>query len=158
MPVATCLSESDALHLSMDARIVAVRWDLVEWGVVFDLDTPVSEATGAAMKRAWLVFSGLDHLTVPMLGVRLPTGLWLTSSLDVEPAPDGFRTYSCHGLFAVPDGAKVRANLQSLVVQAQSLVGVVSTNEAAPIDYGLAFDVRRKLASDDEMLRALCSP
>jgi hypothetical protein len=157
MPVATCLAESDALRLSMDARIVAVRWDLLEWGVVFDLDTPVSEAKRSAMKRAWLVFSGLDQLTVPMLGARLPTGLWLTSSLDVEPAPQGFRTYTCHGHFAVPDGAGVRANLKALVVQAQSLVGVVSTNGAPPIDYGLALDVRRKLASDDEMLRALAS-
>jgi hypothetical protein len=157
MPVATCLSESDALDLSFDARIVAVRWDLEEWGVVFDLDTPVSEAVGAAMKRAWLVFSGLDYLTVPMLGARLPTGLCLISSFGVEPAPKGFRTYTCHGVFAVADGAGVRANPQILVVQAQSLVGVVSTNEALPIEYGLALDLRRKLASDDEMLQALRS-
>jgi hypothetical protein len=157
MPIATCLSESDALDLSLDARIVAVRWDLVEWGVVFDLDTPVSEATGAAMKRAWLVFSGLDHLTVPLLRVRLPTGLWLTSSLDVEPAADGFRTYTCYALVGVPHGAEVRASSNTVIVQSQSLVGVVSTNEARPIDYGLALDVRRKLASDDEMLRALPS-
>jgi hypothetical protein len=158
MILAGRVEEHDALALSWDARIVAVRWDLVPWGLVLDLDTPVSEAKGAAMRRAWLVFSGISEVTIPMRANRLPTGIWLTSSFDVDDKDEhGLRMYACRALLPTFDGDRLRGedSAGELSVRAQSLVAVLSMGSDTPAEYGLAWEVRVGLSSDQDMLSAL---
>ena len=147
----------DALNLSRDSRIVALRWDLVPWGIVLDLDVPISEAEGAAMRRAWLLFSGVADVTIPMQSSRLPTGIWLTSSFAVEACAQELLLYTCRALLPEFDGNRLRENgtLGRISIRAQSLVGVVSENSSLAGEYGLALKARTDLASDQEMLASL---
>lgn len=141
--------------LTTDARIVAIRWDLLEWGVVFDLDTPVSESEGAAMRRAWLAFSGVAEVTLALQNARLPTGIWLKSSLESMLDDEGFRRYTCQALLPVFEGHSLRSEGMSstLSIRAQDVVGVVSRNSEAPREYGLSFESRQRLCADLEMLK-----
>lgn len=90
MSSAIRLQDEDVRALTTDARIVAMRWDVLEWGVVLDLDVPVSEANDAPMRRAWLAFPGVSEITLAMHEARLPTGIWLTSSLEARPDEGAF--------------------------------------------------------------------
>jgi len=153
------LEESDALHLTRDARIVAIRWDLIEWGLVLDLDVPVSESAGAPMRRAWIVFNGVADVTIPMADARLPNGIWLTSALGVAPAQSGFRGYSCQALFPNFEGnERAAADAHSgMFIRAQSLVGVISTDSGNPSESMLSYEVRNRLSSDLSMLEAIAN-
>jgi hypothetical protein len=150
------ISEDEASKIAIDARIMAIRWDVIEWAVVLDIDTPDSEAPGARMRRAWLVFTGVSDMTIPIRSARLPIGICLTSHIIADSEEDGFQTYTCHGLFPVFDGDIPRPGetANTMSIRAQSLFGVVSTDRAVTTQEGLDLNVRRKLASDDDMLQA----
>jgi len=75
------LSEDAALDITQDARVAAIRWDLITGSVVLDLDCPISEAKNAPMQRAWLVFRGVKDMSIPLVG-RLPAGCWLTTTME----------------------------------------------------------------------------
>ena len=145
-----------ALQLSKDARVVAVRWDLVEWGLVLDLDTPISEAEGAPMRRAWLVFPGVAECTMPILAARLPNGIWLSSALRLQRDGQGFQTFRCDALLPVFEGEALQAAAasQEFSVRAQGFVGLASETTERPTQYGLSLDARRRLCSDEELLHA----
>jgi hypothetical protein len=147
----------DALHLSRDSRVVALRWDLVPWGIVLDLDVPISEAKGAAMRRAWLLFSGVAEVTIPMQSSRLPTGIWLTSSFAVEGSAQESLLYTCRALLPEFNENRLREDgtLGCISIRAQSLVGVVSQRSSLASEYGLSLGSRTDLASDQEMLASL---
>jgi hypothetical protein len=151
------VDESAALALAKDARIVALRWDLLEWGLVLDLDVPSSEREDSTMRRAWLVFSGVSEVTLPMEATRLPSGIWLTSSLAAEDRYDGFRVYTCWALLPTFDNDEVRTIdvSHSISIQAQSLVGILSPTPGGACDYGLTYRTRTSLASDQAMLEAI---
>ncbi len=151
------VEESAALALARDARIVAIRWDLMEWGLVLDLDVPTSECESSAMRRAWLVFSGVSEVTIPMEAARLPTGVWLTSSLAVEGGQDGLRVYTCWALLPSFDGDELRATdaVGGISIRAQELVGVISATTDNPTEYGLSYQARTRLATDQAMLDAV---
>lgn len=157
MSLPSLVKEDDAFHLSRDARVVAVRWDLLEWGVVIDLDTPISEAAGAAMQRAWLVFDGVAEMTIPMDSARLPNGIWLTSSLTAETDREGFRVYTCQALLPTFDGTILRSAKSSgaIRIRAQGLTGVTSNGFDTPSNYGLSFEARDRLCTDRDMLNAV---
>lgn len=163
MLIPIVVEESDALALARDARIVAIRWDLVEWGLVLDLDVPTSECEGSPMRRAWLVFSGVSEITIPMEVARLPNGVWITSSFLVEGGQDGFRLYTCCAIFPNFDGNELRdaAAGESISIRAQKLVGIISAKSDNSEEYGLSYQARSRLATDQDMLEAVnreCSP
>ena len=140
--------------LTEDARVAAIRWDLMEWGLVFDLDVPISEAHEAPMRRGWLVFLGVAECTIPILNARLPNGIWLSSGLAERADDEGFRTYSWSALVPVFEGDEPKPSpVQQISVRAQSLVCIVSSESISPNPFGLGFDARRQLCSDEEMLR-----
>lgn len=154
---ATRVDEQAALALVRDARIAAIRWDIVEWGLVLDIDAPVTEAPGAPMRRAWLVFSGVSDVTIPVQAARLPNGIWVTSVMSADAGTDGFRAYSAAALLPVFDGNVPRGDTSSgtVVVRAQSLVGVASSQTAAAGDHGLSHESRTGLATDLDMASVL---
>ena len=157
MTLANRVEGYDALVLSRDARLVAVRWDVVPWGIVLDLDTPDSEANGAAMRRAWLIFAGVSEVTIPMRNNRLPTGIWLSSPLAVEKEDHGFSNYTCSALLPTFDRNRLREadSGAEISIRAQSLVGAVSANSATPGEYGLSLRTRIELSSDEDLLVVL---
>jgi hypothetical protein len=153
MTIASRVEEASALCLSRDARLVGIRWDAVAWGIVLDLDSPVSEAAKAPMRRVWLVFRGIDEVTIPLRGTRLPTGIWLTSPFGAEDAEGGFRSFTCWALLPTFDGNVLRPARTpgKISLRAQELVGVVSTRAETPTDYGLTWESRTGLATDQDM-------
>jgi hypothetical protein len=146
-----------ALALSRDARITAIRWDLVPWGLVLDLDSPVSEARDAGMRRVWLVFAGIGEVTLPVYNARLPSGIWLTSDLVASDIVHGSRHYTCQALLPQFDGNALREGRSSdeVVISAQALVGLASTRSTTPTEYGLSRAARIELCSDEDLLRVL---
>jgi hypothetical protein len=153
------VGESDALALSRDARIVAIRWDLIEWGLVLDLDVPDSESADSPVRRAWLAFSGVSEVTIPMEDARLPNGVWLTSSLGMEPDQDGFKIYFCQALFPnfIGNERRVTDANTGISIRAQGLVGVVSADTDNTNESALSYEARTKLATDLSMLEAIAS-
>jgi hypothetical protein len=101
------LSEKETIQLTLDARLVGIRWDIIPWSLVFDLDVPTSESKNAPMCRAWIVFSGMSELSFPLNSARLPNGCWLTSNLSYKLLPDGFRDYSVLGLVPMFDAEQL---------------------------------------------------
>lgn len=146
------LQRSQVHELTRDARVVAIRWDLLDWGVVLDLDAPVSEANDADMRRAWLAFSVVDEITVAIKEARVPTGIWLTSSLEQTSDEKGYSVFSCHALLPVLDGDSPSSTLS---IRAQGIFGLVSRGSCRPGEYGLSFEARQSLCSDAELLSAL---
>lgn len=153
----TLVEGNAALALARDARIVAIRWDLIEWGLVLDLDVPTSECESSAMRRAWLIFSGVSEVTIPIEAARLPNGIWLTSSLAVEGGQDGLRLYTCWALLPSFDGNELRAADAGgdISIRAQELLGVMSAATDNPKEYGLSYQARTELATDQAMLDAV---
>ena len=154
---AILLNDQETRALTVDARVVAVRWDVLPWGLVLDLDAPVAESENAPMRRAWLAFLEVGEITIPMLEARLPTGIWLTSSLQVGPDERGFRVFSCNALLPVFDGNSLRSTgvPSPLAVRARAVLGLASRDSRIGEEYGLGFESRQALCSDRDMLNSL---
>ena len=88
------LTEEEACVILCDARIVGIRWDIVPWSMVLDLDVRVSEEEGAQVRRVWVAFSGVSTLSLSLTNARLPTGLFVTSEMWVdELVTDHFKVH-----------------------------------------------------------------
>ena len=157
MDSAIRLQGQDVCDLTWDARVVAIRWDLLEWGVVFDLDVPVSEAEDAPMRRAWLAFEGDSEITITMLDARLPTGIRLTSSMEIGIRANEFQLFSCMALLPVFDGNVLRREQTAarMSIRAQGVTGIVSRSADRGSLYGLSLLARNALATDADLLSVL---
>ncbi len=136
-----------------DARLVAIRWDVIPWAVVLDLDAPESEAAGAPVHRMWIVADGIRDLSWSLARARLPTGCFLTSEAFIARDADGRATFTASTLTpAFTDDGQVVGDVHSeLIVRSQGLVALGSRRAAAPGEHGLAWQVRHSLASDEEL-------
>ena len=140
------------LSLTYDAKLVALRWDLVAFGLVWDLDVSCSEKADAPMRRGWICFCDVSELNWPLDKARLPIGCWLTSVLEVIPG-DGLEIeYRVAGLFSrfennrpIPSG-----QAKEISVYARSIWGVISTEPAPSTELGLDLEIRRSLAAPSE--------
>lgn len=170
------MSEDEIFDSTQNGRIVALRWDLLAWGLVLDLDAPVSEGTVPA-RRVWLVFVGLDNIFCDPLtlapkdepfmpidfkalsGFRLPRGIPAVSPLWVTPGEAGFFEYQFMAQLAQYDHSDrhVGRETRRVVVVAQNLVGVCSLETAFFEGSERSFSraQRNLLASDDELLLQL---
>lgn len=73
-----------------DAWIVAFRWDLLESGLVLDVDAPTSEYHEAQYMRAWVIFDSVSDLSMPAMNeVRVSKGLWSGTELRRDSVGDG---------------------------------------------------------------------
>ncbi len=125
-----------------------MRWDLVPWGLVFDLDVPVSEGEGVPIRRAWMVFSGVSDITWPMRQSRLPNGVWLGSAV-LATQLDTETQYSFSALLPTfrDDGTMEKSPSQAVVVRAQGLQAVASVKAVHPGELGPSRPDRTALAS-----------
>lgn len=148
---------SDLAYVTLDARLVSLRWDLIPWSLVFDLDSPIAEGTPVIMKRTWLCFHFVSDITLPWERVRLPTGCWLTSTIQRLEKPDGFIDFSIVGLLAQFEGneAVPSKKVREIVIAAKDAIAVASLKTSEKGKYGLDRAVRQGLASDEELLEVL---
>lgn len=156
MSGALLLPDEQALRATRDARVVAIRWDLVPWALVLDPDAPDSEGAGVPVRRVWLVFDGVSDISSPMDRARLPNGCWLGSEMVAVPA-DGeveFRVSALLPQFGADERAQARP-AQTLAIRCQALRVVRSVAAAGITDRELSRAERLQLASDEEMLAAL---
>lgn len=153
----TIVESSDLVNVTLDARLVGLRWDLIPWSLVFDLDSPIAEGMPVIMKRSWLCFHRVGDITLPWEKVRLPTGCWLTSTIQRFEKPDGFSDFSIAGLFSQFECNEVvlPKKVREIVISARNVAAVASLRTAEKGEYGLDRDVRQGLASDEELLEKL---
>lgn len=151
------LSEIETIELTRDSRVMAIRWDLIPWGLVLDLDVKESEAIDASTYRAWLVFTGVSEITWPLDNTRLSHGCFLTSEISITDEPDDFQEYGFWGM--LPTHAKDESVLypmsKIITIKAKGIVGICSVKKIHSEDGFLERKTRLNLASDDDMLAVL---
>ena len=146
------LTGDEILSLTFNSRLVALRWDLVPFSLAWDLDVYLTEGDGVPMHRAWICFSGLGGFSWNLDDARLPTGCWLTSVFETKQLDDQMTEYRVVGLFSPFNGTQSAElkHSQEIVVSAQSILGVISTDSQIPTAYGLDVRARRLLASEGD--------
>lgn len=149
------LTEEEACVILCDARIVGIRWDIVPWSMVLDLDVRVSEEEGAQVRRVWVAFSGVSTLSLSLTNARLPTGLFVTSEMWVDELPEkGLRKASFRVLYAESsDEGPKSGQTHEVIIVAQKILGVASTGSCSwkEEETGPTWKQRRSLANDDEL-------
>lgn len=156
MSSARLLAYDQALELTRDARVVAIRWDLVPWALVLDLDAPDSEGREVPLRRSWLVFDGVSDISWPMDRARLPNGCWLNSEVVCVPiaAEFEFRVSALLPQFGGDDRVQGQP-AQIVAIRAQALRAVRSEEGVVVSGRNLSRAERLQLASDERMLAAL---
>ena len=152
------LAEAETHAVVCDARIAAIRWDLVPWSLVLDLDIPISEQQDARMRRAWVVFFGISMCSLSLSNARLPTGIWITSKMWVETLFDrGFRKASFRVLLIEGNSSEAAENNASkeVAIVCRKIVGVTSVDSCVGGELGLTWKDRTGLASDAELRNLL---
>lgn len=151
---ARILSERELWDMPVGARLVAIRWDLIQWALVLDLDVPGSESADMRMRRGWLVFDGVAEISWAMTQARLPTGCWISSGLAESRASGEFRDFVFSALLPQFDSAEqiVPGPHKDITVRALAVAGILSNGEAVRDEWGLSFVSRVALASDVAML------
>ena len=151
------LTDREVMEITQDARLVAIRWDVLPWSIVLDIDTPASEQDHAEMRRTWICFSGIDSFTWNFENTRLPTGCWLNSTIGVTPLSNEFTEYCFSALTAqfCEDGSLKGNSSTDVIIQSRRIAGVSSIESAYPEQYGLSWDQRTALASDEDFISIL---
>jgi hypothetical protein len=151
------LSDIETIELTQDSRVMAIRWDLIPWSLVLDLDVKESEAVDASTYRAWLIFTGVSEISWPLDNSRLPHGCFLISEIAVANAANDFKEYSFWGM--LPTHAKDESVLcpmsKEITIKAKEITSVRSVRMVHSADGFIARATRLNLASDDEMLAEL---
>lgn len=150
------LSKKDTLELTLDARVVAMRWDILPWDLVFDMDVPARRDRDNFKRRAWLCFVGFSALTMPFDRARIPTGCWLIGPLAETAVSSEFSEYCVSGVAPKgrDDGSLESNPAIEIVVRAQAVLGLVSEEACRSGDAGLHWADRNGLCSDEEMMLA----
>lgn len=151
------LTADELWEFPADSRLVAIRWDLLEWGLVLDFDAPESEAADARMHRGWLAFDGVSDMTVPIRRSRLPTGCFTSGGVAQSDSDGELSEYVLSALFPTFDenGAIEAGPAKDITIKALRVVGVLSVASAAPGPNGLTYRDRVALANDQSMLIGL---
>lgn len=151
------LSDSETQKIMRDARIVAIRWDIMEWALVFDLDTPISEESGAEMRRAWVVFHGVSTLSIDVLEARMPTGINVISEMWVDPLPYKQDFQRATFQMLAMEGSSTEASTKEFVIVCKQVTGLASVGASSRDGIGLSWQARVSLASDEQMRDCLCA-
>ena len=151
------LTNDDAMQLGIDATLVAMRWDVIPWCLVMDLDVAASEHPAQSwVHRAWLVFVGMSELTWNVQNARLPRGVVCTSQIRRESAPGGFTKYELPLL--APKFVNERAFAPSprahATIRSKACIGAVSRDKRQIADSSY-YQERQSLASDQDLMSKL---
>jgi hypothetical protein len=153
------LDQEKTKLLTVDALLLALRWDLIPWSLVLDLDTPISEAVEAPYRRAWIVFGGVSEIYFPIHNARLPNGCGLISQISISELTDDFKLYEFCGL--LPSFSKNDSIIgypsKDISIKAKEITGLISIEtRSANINF-IDRQTRVNLASDEEFLFAFMS-
>lgn len=151
------LTNNEVLAITLDARVVAIRWDVIPWSLVLDLDTPATEEDRTKMRRTWICFDGIDAFTWSFSKTRLPTGCWLESTIRISPLPNGFSEFCFLALTPRFNNEDTVGEIPPTEVRIQSrkIAGASSGASALSAEYGLTWSDRITLATDQEFIDVL---
>ena len=144
--------------LFSNSRVASLRWDVHPWGLVLDLDVPLSEESDAERYRAWAIFEGVNDIYLPFECIRLPVGFW-TNGFDVNQDLE-FNTYSIGAQLPKFTNNEVAdfSSSQRISIQAKNAHGYKSTTSARANKFNfLEYDDRTSLASDLDFRSAITS-
>lgn len=149
---------AERLGVAQDSRVAAIRWDVLPWGLVLDLDSPLSEAPATEFRRVWLCFHGLGAVTWPFQEARVPTGCWIITEFAMGTTSAGLLSYSFSTM--LPAGATGDLVLEGakrvVEIQAQSFSVLASRKSALPNTEGhLDWEGRTQLASEASFVHCL---
>lgn len=152
------LHPAEAMAIACDAKIVALRWDLIPWGFVLDIDAAVPERGEGAVTRAWVAFHGVGEISWKFDQARLPNGCWIASQI-FETRTDGkLCTYRFRALLPrFSAGGQLLAPLESEVaVRAMAVHGAIGLGIGHHDGFrNLPWAARQQIASDEELLGEL---
>ena len=70
--------------MSISAKLVSIRWDLIPWALLLDCDVPLNGGTGSTTKhRGWFVFDGVGEISVNLMETQLPNGIFCSGDIYV---------------------------------------------------------------------------
>lgn len=147
----TKLPSTETKAIVRDARIVAIRWDLIEWSLVLDLDIPVSEAPETFRRRAWAIFDGISDVSLELHHQRLPRGIEVVDDAMETQNGDGFNTYTM-SFISMDRNEKVE--WFEFEIRARGVFGLVSEG-TYPSES--TYSIRTQNASDEDFLGVLRS-
>jgi hypothetical protein len=88
------MPDSEALRIAYDAKILSLRWDLIPWALVLDIDYKNAfEQSNSAVGRAWLVFYDITELWFSFDEARLPNGLFSTYYISTRKFNEEYTDY-----------------------------------------------------------------
>ena len=150
------LTDSETRAIFRDARIVAIRWDIIPWSLVLDLETPTSEKSGADLRRAWVAFQGVSTLSFDALEARLPTGISITSEMWIDALPDKQDFQRATFQTLAIEESSTEARTREVVIVCKQIKGLVSVAASVGDGIGLSWQARNSLASDEQLRECLC--
>jgi hypothetical protein len=145
------LNETEAAAAAMASRIVAIRWDIVPWSLVLDLDAPAAEGT---QMRLWLVFWGLSEVTWPFERARIPNGVWTSGPIGIGESNGDFTDYHLAVLLPAHDenDRVVGRPTREGIIRSQGMRGFSSAAAVIAGEFNsLSRSQRLALATDDEL-------
>lgn len=142
-----------------DARIVAFRWDLLESGLVLDMDAPTSESQEAQYMRAWVVFDAVSNLSVPAMNrVRVTKGFWSGTELRRDSVGAGEHKFVLSVLLPRFTGDILSESPQREITMVAARALVLTSRRTGRSNSGVAgLDNRQRaeLATEADQLQAL---
>jgi hypothetical protein len=139
-------------ELPLNTKVVAVRWDIVQFALVLDLDLPVPRTD--LIRRAWIVFPDIDAVTVEFEQTNTPTGIFLDSGWYSEAIGEGKYSHRASVLLPwSPSKTEVLARPGStLEIVSLRAFGVATRGTFKPASqFGAVFLERCGLVSDGDM-------
>jgi hypothetical protein len=151
------VDELAAMNMAEFSQIVAIRWDLVERGLVLDINcSELSDGDGDS-RRGWLVFEGISEISWSLENSRLPNGVVITSPLGKSHIKDGFIQYEIRHLapsFNDDDQIVGPPNI-TLMITCMRLTGFVSSSAIPAQDTWLNYTERNSLATECDFISAV---
>jgi hypothetical protein len=152
------LDRAETLEATIDARIVALRWDLVEWALVLDCDLPAfGERESNAVKRAWIVFDAVGEISLPLDSARLPRGIIAGSSIGEIARGESFSEFNISVLIPrFSEDDELIGNPSSvLTITAKTVLAVRSIAFGDFGEYSGDVFQRNSLADENDFLEAI---
>ncbi|RKH79806.1 hypothetical protein D7Y21_33250 [Corallococcus sp. AB045] len=153
------LHGAERFGVAQDSRVAASRWDVLPWGLVLDLDSPLSEAPDTELRRVWLCFHGLGAVTWPFQEARVRTGCWIVVEFPMGTTSAGLLSYSFSTVLPVgATGELVLRDVDEDVVEIQARrFSVLASRASVPPDAEgqLDWETRMRLASDASFVDAM---
>ncbi|MEM8798161.1 MAG: hypothetical protein AAGE61_21525 [Pseudomonadota bacterium] len=150
------LSHTSADLVFSDAKIRALRWDLLDWAVVIDLDVASAPGRPLSYRRAWCVFERLKEFRIQADKARLPIGIWVYNTKRTALG-DGDTRFEVSAQLpkSALDKDLVFPSPQSFSIVAAKAIAIISKRPVKPRQHDfLDFKERKSSGSDEAFLEA----